>query len=226
MFDVAALLANQPIPESGRIDIVTNAGGPGILAADACEANGLTVAALTSATTRTRLAVGNIPTYLFPESAVVALAHVTNTRNGGDSRWRPHHISQNSNTIPCVRSKLLLRGYRGPPAADEAAFRNLLLAVSQLLDLSGDRGDGSESGDGASKGCRGGGRADQDWRPAGSSSIAPRLLLNDRREIFRARRGNFARSDSARGPFCFGNYRDTIGTCIALGESTPPFSRG
>jgi acetyltransferase len=33
-----------------------------------------------------------------------------------------------------VRSKLLLRGYRGPPAADEAAFRNLLLAVSQLLD--------------------------------------------------------------------------------------------
>jgi acyl-CoA synthetase (NDP forming) len=134
MFDVAALLANQPIPESGRIDIVTNAGGPGILAADACEANGLTVAALTSATTRTRLAVGNIPTYLFPESAAVALAHVTNTRNGGDSRWRPHHISQNSNTIPCVRSKLLLRGYRGPPAADEAAFRNLLLAVSQLLD--------------------------------------------------------------------------------------------
>ncbi len=51
MFDVAALLANQPIPNSNRVAIVTNAGGPGILAADACEANGLVVTALTSATT-------------------------------------------------------------------------------------------------------------------------------------------------------------------------------
>jgi acetate---CoA ligase (ADP-forming) len=51
MFDVAALLANQPIPQSNRVAIVTNAGGPGILAADACEANGLTVTSLTSATT-------------------------------------------------------------------------------------------------------------------------------------------------------------------------------
>ena len=51
MFDVAALLANQPIPSSNRVAIVTNAGGPGILAADACEANGLIVTSLTSATT-------------------------------------------------------------------------------------------------------------------------------------------------------------------------------
>jgi acyl-CoA synthetase (NDP forming) len=51
MFDVAALLANQPIPQSNRVAIVTNAGGPGILAADACEANGLTVTSLTSETT-------------------------------------------------------------------------------------------------------------------------------------------------------------------------------
>ena len=51
MFDVAALLANQPVPQSNRVAIVTNAGGPGILAADACEANGLAVTSLTSATT-------------------------------------------------------------------------------------------------------------------------------------------------------------------------------
>ena len=50
MFDVAALLANQPVPQSNRVAIVTNAGGPGILAADACEANGLTVTTLTSPT--------------------------------------------------------------------------------------------------------------------------------------------------------------------------------
>ena len=41
LFDVAALLAHQPIPRGRRVAILTNAGGPGILAADACEANGL-----------------------------------------------------------------------------------------------------------------------------------------------------------------------------------------
>jgi acetate---CoA ligase (ADP-forming) len=41
LFDVASLLANQPVPSGGRVGIVTNAGGPGILAADALEANGL-----------------------------------------------------------------------------------------------------------------------------------------------------------------------------------------
>ena len=46
MFDVAALLANQPLPKGRRVAILTNAGGPGILAADACEANGLELAQL------------------------------------------------------------------------------------------------------------------------------------------------------------------------------------
>jgi acetyl coenzyme A synthetase (ADP forming)-like protein len=46
MFDVAALLASQPVPPGHRVAIVTNAGGPGILAADACEVNGLQVTAL------------------------------------------------------------------------------------------------------------------------------------------------------------------------------------
>ena len=43
LFDVATLLARQPIPQGGRVAILTNAGGPGILAADACQAHGLTV---------------------------------------------------------------------------------------------------------------------------------------------------------------------------------------
>jgi acetyl coenzyme A synthetase (ADP forming)-like protein len=41
MFDVVATLATQPIPRGPRVGIVTNAGGPGILLADACEAHGL-----------------------------------------------------------------------------------------------------------------------------------------------------------------------------------------
>ena len=41
LFDTASLLANQPIPTDRRVGVITNAGGPGILAADALEANGL-----------------------------------------------------------------------------------------------------------------------------------------------------------------------------------------
>jgi acetyl coenzyme A synthetase (ADP forming)-like protein len=41
LFSTANLLANQPIPLGSRVGIVTNAGGPGILAADALESNGL-----------------------------------------------------------------------------------------------------------------------------------------------------------------------------------------
>jgi acetate---CoA ligase (ADP-forming) len=53
MFDVATLLANQAPPRGRRVAIVTNAGGPGILAADACEANGLQMATLAGTTTKT-----------------------------------------------------------------------------------------------------------------------------------------------------------------------------
>jgi acetyl coenzyme A synthetase (ADP forming)-like protein len=43
LFDVASLLAHQPIPAGNRVAILTNAGGPGILCADACESYGLQV---------------------------------------------------------------------------------------------------------------------------------------------------------------------------------------
>jgi acetate---CoA ligase (ADP-forming) len=50
MFDVAAMLAHQPIPSGRRVAVLTNAGGPGILAADACEANGLELPQLSAST--------------------------------------------------------------------------------------------------------------------------------------------------------------------------------
>ncbi|HWP37052.1 MAG TPA: acetate--CoA ligase family protein [Gemmatimonadales bacterium] len=66
LFDLAMAFANQPLPEGNRVAVVTNAGGPGIILADACEANGLSVvplAAETQARLRARLpeeaSVGN-----------------------------------------------------------------------------------------------------------------------------------------------------------------------
>jgi acetyltransferase len=41
LFDVASLLSNQPLPKGKRLVIVTNGGGPGILAADAASNHGL-----------------------------------------------------------------------------------------------------------------------------------------------------------------------------------------
>jgi acetyl coenzyme A synthetase (ADP forming)-like protein len=63
-FDVASLLANQPLPAGRRVAIVTNGGGPGILAVDACDADGLLVPTLPPEV-RARLAE-----FLPPEAAL------------------------------------------------------------------------------------------------------------------------------------------------------------
>jgi acetyl coenzyme A synthetase (ADP forming)-like protein len=50
LIDVATLLSAQPIPRGRRVALVTNAGGLGILAADACETAGLELPAPSAAT--------------------------------------------------------------------------------------------------------------------------------------------------------------------------------
>ena len=64
LVDVAALLANQPEPNGRRVAVLTNAGGLGILCADACEAAGLNLPDLGS---ETRSALSGL---LSPEASV------------------------------------------------------------------------------------------------------------------------------------------------------------
>ncbi len=64
LFDISMLLANQPIPKGARVGIITNAGGPGIMATDACESRGLQIQEL-GETTQQRLRA-----FLPPEAAV------------------------------------------------------------------------------------------------------------------------------------------------------------
>ncbi len=52
LIEASALLACQPLPAGGRVAIVSNAGGIGVLAADACVDNGLQVARVSAATRR------------------------------------------------------------------------------------------------------------------------------------------------------------------------------
>jgi len=46
LFDYAAAFSMQALPKGKRVLIISNAGGPGVMAADACERDGLVVAAL------------------------------------------------------------------------------------------------------------------------------------------------------------------------------------
>jgi acyl-CoA synthetase (NDP forming) len=50
LFDYAYILSRQPLPKGKRIGIVTNAGGAGVMAADAAEWEGLAVARLSEST--------------------------------------------------------------------------------------------------------------------------------------------------------------------------------
>jgi acetyl coenzyme A synthetase (ADP forming)-like protein len=50
LFDVAALLSTQPVPRGRRLAIVTNGGGPGIIAADASANHGLVLPDLSTET--------------------------------------------------------------------------------------------------------------------------------------------------------------------------------
>jgi acyl-CoA synthetase (NDP forming)/RimJ/RimL family protein N-acetyltransferase len=50
LFDAASLLAHQPVPAGRRVAVMSNGGGPAIVAADACVAAGLEVPELSSST--------------------------------------------------------------------------------------------------------------------------------------------------------------------------------
>ncbi len=86
MLDVAAL-AQGPLPRGRRVAIVTNAGGPGIACADACDGAGLDVPA-TSDASRERLA-GFLPGRRRPRQPgrPRRLGHARGLRAGG------HHAS-------------------------------------------------------------------------------------------------------------------------------------
>jgi len=57
LFDLASAVSRQPLPRGRRVAIVTNAGGPGILATDASIRQGLELSRLSDATTRSLRAV-------------------------------------------------------------------------------------------------------------------------------------------------------------------------
>ena len=78
MFDVAVLLANQPIPKGPNVAIVTNAGGLGIQCADTCEARGLVVSELSAET------VAELRSFLPPAAGVANPVDMIASATGED----------------------------------------------------------------------------------------------------------------------------------------------
>jgi acyl-CoA synthetase (NDP forming) len=71
MFDVARALARVPLPSGFRVGIVTNAGGPAIMATDACVNLGLQIAELSDATRATLLSFPTPENYAKSVAAVL-----------------------------------------------------------------------------------------------------------------------------------------------------------
>ena len=91
MFDVAAFLSTQPVPKGDRIAIITNAGGPGILAADACESLGMHVPEL-SGQTRAELAK-----FLLPIAGTKNPVDMTSAAQAADYANAIRAVSNDSN---------------------------------------------------------------------------------------------------------------------------------
>jgi len=78
LLDVAALLANQPVPAGNRVAVITNSGGPGIMCADACEGEGLEIADLAPGTTE------ELRSFLPEEAGLANPVDMLATASGGD----------------------------------------------------------------------------------------------------------------------------------------------
>lgn len=95
MFDVALLLTNQPLPHGGRVAILTNSGGPAILCADACEANGLELPPLRNE--ERRLLSDALPTLASVENPVDMSAFAT-----AEAYYRALSVLLKAETIDAV----------------------------------------------------------------------------------------------------------------------------
>src|SRR5262249_37346504 len=80
LFDVVSLLATQPVPRGPRVGVVTNAGGPGILLADACAARGLELPELSPATVQALRAFLPAPASVTNPVDMLASAHADHYR--------------------------------------------------------------------------------------------------------------------------------------------------
>jgi len=131
LFDVAMVLANQPPPRGSRVAIVTNAGGPAIMAADACESHGLEVPPLADAT------VSALREFLPPEASTKNPVDMIASANAASFERAVRLVA----TDPGIDSVLVIfvpPMVTAPEAVANAIVRGATAATAELAA----RGDG------------------------------------------------------------------------------------
>lgn len=96
MMEVASLLSMQPVPRGRRVAIVTNAGGAGILATDACESRGLSLAKLSDDTKN------SLRAFLPPEASVNNPVDMLAAGNGEAYEETVGLLLQDENVDACI----------------------------------------------------------------------------------------------------------------------------
>ena len=142
LFDVVALLSSQPVPKGARIGVVTNAGGPGILLADACEAHGLSLPPLSDATLARLRAVLppqaglSNPIDMIASASMVAGLGGVHVELFRDVAFRLTPVSEldAAEMLDELRARALLDGFRGSPPADRDALVRTILRIGGLVE--------------------------------------------------------------------------------------------
>ena len=122
MFDFAMGLANQPLPRGDRVAIVTNAGGPAIMATDACESLGLRLAQF-APETRQRLRAR-----LLPEASVANPVDLLPAANEDDYQFTLEQILQDVNVDALIVISV------PPISADAIKVAQRISAVAEKSD--------------------------------------------------------------------------------------------
>jgi acetyl coenzyme A synthetase (ADP forming)-like protein len=127
LFDVAALLSTQPVPMGERVVVVTNAGGPGILLADACEAHGLTLSELTPETR------AELRGFLSPAAGVANPVDMTAAATGEDYVRAITAVGQDPNADAVVVIHIPVLGSTGETTAAIARGAATVPAAKPVL---------------------------------------------------------------------------------------------
>lgn len=127
LLDVASLVSRQPLPTGRRVAVLTNAGGPGIMCADACAAAGLEVPELPPET-RSRLR------QFLPGEAALANPVDMIATAGPDQYRRAIEVLRECEGVDALIA-IFIQPIRGDADAVAAAIRDAASAPGRLLTM-------------------------------------------------------------------------------------------
>ncbi|MGH7595748.1 MAG: acetate--CoA ligase family protein, partial [bacterium] len=122
MFDFAMGFASQPLPKGDRVAIVTNAGGPAIMATDACESLGLRLAQFSPALQQ------RLRARLLPEASVANPVDLLPAANEDDYQFTLEQILQDDGVDAIIAISV------PPISADAIKVARRISAVAEKSD--------------------------------------------------------------------------------------------